>query len=119
MNTKSIGDLGEAAAVKLLKRKGFKILETNYFMSFGEIDIIAKNKKTLVFVEVKTRKSDEFGKPGDAVGRSKQKRIIMVANHYISTFEEDLDVRFDVIEVTADGNKVSAINHIEGAFICK
>ena len=72
--SKSIGDMGERRAVKFLKKKGYKILETNFKTNFGEIDIIARKGDYICFVEVKTRSSDNFGEPREAVNFHKQKK---------------------------------------------
>ena len=81
MKTKrqKFGEQGEALAVRHLKKAGYKIIETNYRTRLGEIDIIAKDKDTIVFVEVKTRTSVHFGSPKWAVTPQKQKKISMVA----------------------------------------
>ena len=113
MNHIEFGKLGEDAAVALLKRKHYKILERNFKTEIGEIDIIAEKKKTVVFVEVKTRKSDDFGRPSMAVNQSKQRKIEIVAVSYLKkNCLLETACRFDVIEVA--GNEVK---HIENAFI--
>ncbi len=76
MSTREIGALGEAQAVAYLKKNGYKILETNFSTIFGEIDIIARDKKDIVFIEVKLRRTKEFGFPEEAVNERKQSRII-------------------------------------------
>ena len=103
------GDFYEDRAVKYLKRNGYKIIERNYRTRFGEIDIIAKKGKTLVFVEVKGGK----GEPRFRVDERKMRRIELTANDFLSRFDIDFEeIRFDVIEITEDG-----INHIEGVSI--
>ncbi len=109
---KFTGNLGEKAAIEYLKKKKYKILETNYQNKVGEIDIVAKAKKVLVFVEVKSRTSDYFGLPSEAVGKRKQYKIRRVAQGYILKHRLfDSPVQFDVIEIL-DGQ----INHIENCF---
>ena len=76
--SKNIGDMGEKKAVKFLKKKGYRILETNFKTKFGEIDIIAKKEGCICFVEVKTRSSDNFGEPREAVNFYKQQKISSV-----------------------------------------
>lgn len=112
------GRLGENAACDHLRSKGFEILERNYRCGRHEIDIIAKNDRYIVFAEVKTRASAEFGAPSQAVNRKKCLSIISAATGYLRTVFYDLYPRFDVIEVIADGNsgEVSSVAHIEGAF---
>lgn len=127
MKTVDIGRIGEKEAAKLLKKKGFKILERNIHISHNEIDIIALKKKEniLAFVEVKTRTVNEdmyssYGTPAGAVTKKKQQRTIEAARGYISTFihKNDLQLRFDVVEVylLKASYKVLNINYIENAF---
>ena len=78
-----IGKVGEQEAVKFLKKKNYKIIDQNFSCKIGEIDIIAYQKDTIVFVEVKTRKNNLFGTPGQAVNKSKQKKIIKTALYYL------------------------------------
>lgn len=106
------GNYGEALAVDFLKKKKYKILETNFSNHIGEIDIIAQQKNTIVFVEVKRRLSKDYGAPIEAVTTSKQNKIRKVAEIYLMLNEKSLsDVRFDVVEVIDD-----KINHVENAF---
>jgi putative endonuclease len=77
------GQEGEALAARHLKKNGYRIIEKNYRTKLGEIDIIAKDKDTLVFVEVKSRRSWQFGNPKAAVTPRKQRKISMVALHYL------------------------------------
>ncbi len=116
---KNLGDFGESFAVDFLLENGYAILERNYKTKTGEIDIIASIGNTLVFVEVKTRSSEKYGQPSEAVGCKKRSHMLSVAEEYYS---EDLpynEIRFDVIEIIAkqlsDGEVVlHSLNHIEG-----
>lgn len=112
----SLGRWGEEEAVKFLQRQGMKILERNYRTPVGEIDVIARKGKTLVFIEVKTRRSDAFGTPQEAVGPTKQRQILRTAQWYLGTGQgRGLQPRFDVLAVRpADG--AARIEHIENAF---
>ncbi len=110
------GAAGENAAVKYLKKNGYKILERNYRKTYGEIDIIAKYGENIAFVEVKTRKSDSYGSPAEFVTVKKQKKIIKAAYSYIQQYNLDAEFTFDIIEVHIDGLKVKSINHIKNAF---
>ena len=115
------GDIGEKAARKLLRKKGFKILEKNYVALDAEIDIIAKNSEYYVFCEVKTRtkKSCEEldRRPASAVTPDKQKKIISAAKYYLSTKYDGRKVRFDIIEVLInEAGKILETCHIESAF---
>ena len=115
LKSKTIGNIGETKAVRYLRMKGYKILETNYYTKFGEIDIITQKDECICFIEVKTRQNDKFGEPRDAVNYYKQKKIISVAEYYMATLKHDYNCRFDVIEVKISDNKVK-IEHIKNAF---
>lgn len=96
--------------------KGYRILERNYRIRTGEVDIIARHGNYVVFVEVKFRRSVDFGYPRESVGIIKQQRISRTAMHYIATHKiSGMDFRFDVIEVLMQGG-IAEINHIENAF---
>lgn len=116
---KTIGFAGEKLAAKYLKKKGYKILDTNYIVRGGEIDIIAFKDDYVVFVEVKTRTNVAFGTPLEAVGFVKQKRMKIAARFFMMNYGE-VNIRFDVIGINCetDGNKIkkSEINHIINAF---
>ena len=110
------GYQGESIAERHLKKLGYKILERNYRTKLGEIDIIAKDKKTIVFVEVKTRKSGQFGNPKGAVTPAKQRKISMVALEYLKTMNRhDTKARFDVVAVMANRD-TPQIEIIKNAF---
>ena len=110
------GKQGEEIAVKYLMDKGYEILERNWRNRHKEIDIIAKDGNELVVVEVKTRKSNDYGDPDFAVNKQKQRLLISAANSYIYSNNLDLDTRFDIISIIIkDGNPV--IDHIEDAFL--
>ena len=111
VNTKQIGNRGEDKAVRYLKLRGYRILERNFRSRFGEIDIICEKQKTLVFVEVKSRKNALFGGGASAVNAAKQKRLIKTAQTYLMGNETDREMRFDVIDITGD-----AVSHIKNAF---
>ena len=113
-----IGNLGEKLASRLLKKEGYKILKRNYVAEGNEIDIIAKQGDTVVFVEVKTRnfKEDSELSPAAAVTPEKQRKIIKAAKCYAALFARQNTLRLDVIEVILDGGRAKEINHIENAF---
>ena len=113
------GAWGERLAASYLRRRFYRIVETGYRSRFGEIDIIAKRGRYLVFVEVKLRKSDSFAEAKEFVDAGKQQRLIQTAAMYLSRYPEDQLTRFDVIEIYApDGVKTKhpTINHLEDAF---
>ena len=103
-----IGKLGEEKARKYLIQNGYKILESNYFCRFGEIDIIAMDENCLVFVEVKTRTNNRYGNPENAVNYWKRKHMELTARNYIDHKRMgNFIARFDVVEVfmkNADNN---------------
>lgn len=111
-----LGKKGEKIAEQFLRHKGYEILETNYRKYRGEIDIIAKDREYLVFVEVKTARSDRFGPPIFRVDARKKKQLGKIAMAYYQEKELlDQDSRFDIITVTFSGGQ-SKIEHIENAF---
>ena len=113
------GAWGEALAAEYLRKKRYRILATNYRCRFGEIDLIAANRKYLVFVEVKLRKSDSFASALEYVDSRKQDRIRTTASVYLSEVSTDLQPRFDVIEIYApQGTETQnpKIHHMEDAF---
>ena len=112
MDNKIKGRGGEAQAAAYLKRKKYKILEMNFTAQTGEIDIVALQKDTIVFVEVKSRFSVRYGLPREAVNEQKQRHIARTAEAYLQKHGLfGTPVRFDVIEVGESG-----VNHIENAF---
>lgn len=113
---REIGDVGEAEAAKFLKKNGYRILEKNYQKPYGEIDIIAQKGEVLTFVEVKTRKNDEYGRPCEFVNYKKQVRIKKTAMAYICEKGYDGAMSFDIIEVYLTDKKVVRINHLISAF---
>ena len=110
------GQQGESLAIWYLKQNGYKILEQNYRTKLGEIDIIAKDKKTLVFVEVKIRKSVRYGSPKWAVTPNKQRKISMVALSYLkATKQSGTRARFDVVAITSNQDEPQ-IEIVKNAF---
>ena len=109
---KLLGRVGEKKAGEFLKKKGYKILETNYKTHVGEIDLIATDGETVVFVEVKTRINDDYGAPSQAVNAKKQEKYYKVATEYLVRNKKmDSQCRFDVVEI-----ENGEINHILNAF---
>ena len=110
------GKQGEEIAVNYLIEKGYEILERNWRNRHKEIDIIAKDGKELVIVEVKTRKSNNYGEPDLAVNKQKHRLLIYAANAYFFRNNLDINTRFDIISIVFnDGEPV--IDHIEDAFL--
>jgi putative endonuclease len=116
MQKKELGKKGEEVAVRFLKKSGYRIIQTNYACKMGEMDVIAKEKDTLVFIEVKTRTSTLFGSPQLAVNISKQKQISKVALNFLKEKQlEDVKARFDVVAILL-GAKGEQIELIRDAF---
>jgi putative endonuclease len=106
------GTAGESMAARFLAAQGYEIVICNYKNRYGEIDIIAMDGETLVFIEVKSRRSDRFGSARESVSRAKQKKISMVALGYLkSTGSVRRKARFDVVAVNS--NASAPVNHIE------
>ena len=112
VHKKVLGKVGEKLVQKYLKKKGYKILQCNYVTPFGEADIIAKKDDEIVFVEVKTRTTDNYGAPREAVGKEKQRRYYQIATFYGLQNGGEPNARFDVAEVYADKH----IEYFENAF---
>jgi len=122
---REIGNFGETAAVRYLKRKHYKILERNHTAGKLELDIIAKKRREIVFIEVKTRSvlslnsAMPYGRAADAVDLDKRRNTVNAAYAYMRKNPSKLNMRVDVIEVYLDKNsekpKVLTINHFENA----
>ena len=108
---KALGKAGEKQAVAYLKGNGYKILERGYKNPFGEVDIIASKDDTVAFIEVKTRLSENYGAPSEAVGRKRREKYIKAAQYYFYGKQIEVTVRFDIIEILR-----GELNHIENAF---
>ncbi|MBQ8223727.1 MAG: YraN family protein [Bacteroidales bacterium] len=111
-----IGAMGERVAVEYLLEKNYQILETNWVCGHKEVDVISKDGDTIVFVEVKTRRSSYLVEPEATVDVFKQRHLIWAANSYVNRFQYDNDVRFDIISIVIDKNDEKKIEHIEDAF---
>ncbi len=109
-----LGKRGEQLALKMLKEKGYTILETNWRHEKEEVDIIAQEGDELVIVEVKTRSTDYFGDPEEAVGAAKANRLIQAAEAYVEEHDLNIDVRYDIVSIII--NQGVHIRHIKDAF---
>lgn len=115
----AVGAWGEALAAQYLRKKRYTLIARGYRSRFGEIDLIVKNRKYLVFVEVKLRKSADFAQAMEYVDHRKQERIKTTASIYLSQNPTDLQPRFDVIEIYAPDGMTTThpeIIHLEDAF---
>jgi putative endonuclease len=112
-----VGKTGEAAAQKYLLKENYRILEINFRCRQGEIDIIAQEGEYLVFIEVKTRTSNLFGSPAEAVHFKKQQQICKAALNYLSLKNlHDCDMRFDVVAITSNASISPEIKLFKNAF---
>lgn len=117
-STQSSGQWGEAQALQHLRGRGYTIIATNYRKRYGEIDIIARDGVTLVFIEVKYRRHAGYGTGLEAVDRRKQQRLCRVAAEYLQSHQQgECNARFDVVAVSPGPEGAGAmIDHIENAF---
>ena len=116
-NSKIRGRWGEAHAARYLRERGYSIIGAGYRTRFGEIDIIAREGKTVVFVEVKTRKSAKWSPAGEAVDRHKRSRIISAAEQWLAENGPEQECRFDVIGIYAPTcGMLPEVEHIKNAF---
>lgn len=111
-----LGKQGEKAAVNFLIKEGYKVVKQNWRMHRYEIDIVAEDEEFIVFVEVKTRTSRQWGNPEDFIGRTKIKRIVESADLYLQINDIDKPARFDIISAIWDG-KDFEIEHLDDAFM--
>lgn len=112
-----LGKAGEDLAAQALRQRGYAILDRNYRCRYGEVDIIGKLGEIVVFIEVKTRSSERYGAPQEAVTARKQRQLAMVAHHFLTEHGlGDSPCRFDVVAVLADGHGPAHIEIIPGAF---
>ncbi|PIQ85526.1 MAG: YraN family protein [Candidatus Omnitrophica bacterium CG11_big_fil_rev_8_21_14_0_20_45_26] len=111
------GRKGEALAVLFLKKQGYRIKEVNYRTPLGEIDVVAVQKGIICFIEVKTRRSLIFGRPEEAVGRVKQRKLTQLAEYYMKERRLlDAPARFDVLSIILDGGGKPHFSLFQGAF---
>lgn len=115
----SRGAAGEVMAARYLRKKGYTLIAANYRTRFGEIDIIAADKKYIAFVEVKLRSRAAIYTPEEAVTPLKQQKIVKAAMQYLQMHPSDLQPRFDVIAIVADDRdpmKARSLEHLKAAF---
>lgn len=111
-----LGKLGEKAVIEYLQKQGYNILAHNWYCDKNEIDIIAQNNEWIIFVEVKTRSSQQWGNPEDSISEAKMKRIVDAADNYIQMNDIEKSARFDIASVIVD-NSVCNIEYFEDAFL--
>lgn len=111
----NLGKKGEELAVKYLRDKKYRILQTNWYYKKAEVDIIALKNNTLVVVEVKTRTSNYFGNPQDFISKKKIKLLTFAINEYVISNNLEVEVRFDIIAITTKPKL--KLEHIKDAFL--
>ena len=116
MDKELLGEYGEVLASRYLREHGYIILDANYESKFGEIDLIAEDRKFVSFVEVKTRSEGMKYAPADAVDTFKRRKIISTAKLFLKDYKMKRQPRFDIIEVYFNDDKPYKINHIIDAF---
>ena len=115
-----IGQIGEELAAKIMREKGFRVVDMNWKFGHLEMDVIAVSKKEIAFVEVKTRTTSYGGKrPEEFVDELKRRRMAAAANAYIKFHKIELTPRFDIIGITMDAttHEVKEVTHLEDAFL--
>ncbi len=110
-----LGEKGEELALDYLLNKGYELKYKNWRYGKDEVDIIMEIDDFIVFVEVKTRSTAFFGQPYEFVGRAKQKFMLRAANAYVDKYQENKEIRFDIISIVSNQNETK-IEHIEDAF---
>jgi len=111
---------GEDAGADYLESKGYTVLHRNIRFPEGELDIVAKWRKTLIFIEVKTRETEKFGKPYEFVSEQKQRRLRAMASRFVSLCRlQRVEVRFDILSILWPPGQPAKIEHIENAFMVK
>lgn len=116
MDKRYVGELGEIEAARYLRYHGYMLLAANYRCKFGEIDLIAEDKKYICFVEVKTRSENMRYSPADAVDFAKRAKLIASAQFYLAKYKGERQPRFDIIEIYFEDGEPVKLNHIESAF---
>jgi len=115
-NLRTVGEYYETLVLRHLEKKGLSVLTRNYHAPHGEIDLVARDGDTIVFIEVKVRRGRGFGEASDAVDRRKRRRMIHAAKGFLAGYPEDPDVRFDVITLDPDGKGGTHLTHHSSAF---
>jgi len=112
---RAVGDYGERVACAHLERRGYEVLDRNWRCRLGELDVVARDGDTLVFCEVKTRRSDRFGGPAEAVTRPKLARLRRLAVAWLQEHDErSARIRIDVLAVVLPRSGAATVDHLEG-----
>lgn len=111
-----LGRYGEALSRSYLEKLGYRILQVNWCYGRAEVDLIAMHENTLIFVEVKTRRSSEHGEPEDFVNWKKEKQLEFASAAYIDLINHQGEIRFDIVAIVFENKELYRINHIKDAF---
>lgn len=114
-NHNDLGQKGEELAVDFLLKQGYEILSRNYIFQKAEVDIIAQKEDVLAIVEVKTRSTNVFGNPQDFLKPKQIQRIVKAVDHFVTSHQLDVEVRFDIIAIVKNGHQFD-IEHLENAY---
>lgn len=114
MHNQTFGNKGEELAKTFLLQKGYELLEQNWRHKKSEVDLICRKEGIIIFVEVKTRSTDRFGYPEEAVGAKKEEKLAQAAAEYIEQTNHQGEIRFDIISIIL--GKETEVHHIEDAF---
>ena len=115
--SRAAGDRGEAEVAKYLRKKGYTLLASQWRCRFGELDLVAKDRRGIVcFVEVKLRSADAIALPREFVDSRKQERLRAAASAYLAAHDMDVPAQFDVAEVYAEKNGTLRVEYLENAF---
>ncbi|WP_408954568.1 YraN family protein [Natroniella sp. ANB-PHB2] len=117
MDKREKGEWGEKIAQEFLIKKGYQILEENFWTRYGEIDLIGQDGEYLVFIEVKLSTSSSFASPLEKIDYKKRQHLIRVARYYLSLKQQEVDFRFDVVAILSYQQQ-NKIKLIKNAFLC-
>ncbi len=112
-----VGRSAEIAAASELGKRGYRIIASNYRCKWGEIDLVAGDGDTIVFVEVRCKRTRNYGTPAESITPAKQQKLIATAQHYLVEHNlDDVNCRFDVVEVTSVNGKLTVVDVVRDAF---
>ncbi len=109
--SRAAGAEAERRAAEYLVSRGFRCLDRNFSCTGGELDLVCDDAGTLVFVEVRARKSDDHGAPEETIGATKRRRLVLAARHYLMRMEREPPCRFDVVAIEGE-----TLRHLRNAF---
>ncbi len=114
---RAVGFAAEETAAAWLAERGYTVLDRNFTVRQGEVDLVVRNEEVLAFVEVRSRKGDDFGTPEATIGTRKIRRVVTAARHWLARYgDAGLDIRFDVIAVDRSPRGSGEVRHLPAAF---